>query len=115
MGLSTHILDTAVGRPAQGVSLTLAQLLTDDHGEQWQDIGRGETDADGRCKTLLGDRPLEAATYCIRFETGDYYHAQNLTGLYPYVEIAFTIADPTQHYHIPLLLTTNGYTTYRGS
>ena len=111
MGLSTHILDTAIGRPAANVGLTLS-LLTE--GE-WRELNRGETDSDGRCKTLLGDRPLEEATYKIHFATAEYYAAQQLTGLYPFVEIVFTIADPTQHYHIPLLLTANGYTTYRGS
>jgi 5-hydroxyisourate hydrolase len=111
MGLSTHILDTAIGRPAADVPLTLSQNT----GNTWHIIGHGTTDADGRCKTLLGDAPLEACTYKIHFATADYYRAQNLTGLYPYVEIAFTITDPTQHYHIPLLLTANGYTTYRGS
>ncbi|HEY4354499.1 MAG TPA: hydroxyisourate hydrolase [Acidobacteriaceae bacterium] len=111
MGLSTHILDTALGRPATGVSLTLSQL----DGEQWHEIGTGTTDSDGRCRTLLGDRSLEASTYKIRFATSEYFSAQHLTGLYPYVEIVFSIADPAQHYHIPLLLTANGYTTYRGS
>jgi 5-hydroxyisourate hydrolase len=111
MGLSTHILDTAIGRPAADVPLRLSIL----HDKVWQPLGTGTTDADGRCKTLLGEHTLEAATYKIRFDTASYYGAQNLTGLYPYVEIAFTIADPAQHYHIPLLLTANGYTTYRGS
>ena len=111
MGLSTHILDTAIGRPAADVSLALYLL---DNGT-WREIGRGGTDADGRCKTLLGDTTLQAATYKINFATAEYYAAQNLNGLYPFVEIVFTIADPSQHYHIPLLLTANGYTTYRGS
>jgi 5-hydroxyisourate hydrolase len=111
MGLSTHILDTAIGRPAANVSLTLSKL-TDD---TWREIGHGKTDGDGRCKTLLGDAPLEAATYKIKFATAEYFNTQSLTGLYPYVEIVFTIAEPAQHYHIPLLLTANGYTTYRGS
>lgn len=111
MGLSTHILDTALGRPAADVSLTLSQL----QGESWEEIGTGTTDADGRCRTLLGQHSLEAATYKIRFATAEYFSAQKLTGLYPFVEIVFTIADPAQHYHIPLLLTANGYTTYRGS
>jgi 5-hydroxyisourate hydrolase len=111
MGLSTHILDTALGRPATGVSLTLAQR----DGDSWTDIGSGKTDADGRCKTLLGAAPLEAATYRIRFATEEYFAAQNLTGLYPYVDIVFTVANPEEHYHIPLLLTANGYSTYRGS
>ena len=111
MGLSTHILDTAIGRPAANVSVALLKL----EGDAWYEIGRGGTDADGRCKTLLGDAPLEAATYKINFATAEYYEAQALTGLYPWVEIVFTVADPEQHYHIPLLLTANGYTTYRGS
>jgi 5-hydroxyisourate hydrolase len=111
MGLSTHILDTSLGRPATGVSLTLAKH----DGDGWSDIGSGTTDNDGRCKTLLGEAPLETATYRIRFATAEYFAAQNLTGLYPYVDIVFTVTDPAQHYHIPLLLTANGYTTYRGS
>jgi 5-hydroxyisourate hydrolase len=111
MGLSTHILDTAKGRPAVGVNLALWQL----QNTEWKAIGTGLTDADGRCKTLLGDAPLEAGEYSIRFETGPWYQAQGLQGLYPHVAIVFTVTDPTQHYHIPLLLTANGYTTYRGS
>ena len=111
MGLSTHILDTAIGRPAADVPLRLSVL----RDKTWQPLGTGTTDADGRCKTLLGEHPLEAASYKIRFDTAAYYATQHVTGLYPYVEIAFTITDPAQHYHIPLLLTANGYTTYRGS
>ena len=111
MGLSTHILDTALGRPAASVSLTLSQL----EGDTWTGIGHGATDPDGRCRTLLGDRGLEAATYRIRFATAEYFAAQQIASLYPFVEIVFTVSDPAQHYHIPLLLTANGYTTYRGS
>jgi 5-hydroxyisourate hydrolase len=111
MGLSTHILDTALGRPAHNVSLTLSQL----DGDTWRGIGHGATDADGRCKTLLGNLSLAAATYKLRFATADYFAAQSLPTLYPYVEIVFNVTDPTQHHHIPLLLTANGYTTYRGT
>jgi 5-hydroxyisourate hydrolase len=111
MGLSTHILDTALGRPAANVALTLWQLQSD----AWQQIGSGVTNSDGRCATLLGEAPLQAGEYSIRFETGAWYEAQGLQGLYPHVAIVFTVRDPTQHYHIPLLLTANGYTTYRGS
>jgi 5-hydroxyisourate hydrolase len=111
MGLSTHILDTALGRPAAHVPLALSRL----QGNAWYEIGRGETDTDGRCNTLLGDTPLEAVTYKLHFATAEYYAAQNLNGLYPYIEIVFTVIDPSQHYHVPLLLTANGYTTYRGS
>jgi 5-hydroxyisourate hydrolase len=111
MGLSTHILDTALGRPAANVALTLSQL----DAETWRTIGTGHTDADGRCKTLLGDHPFTAATYKLRFHTAPYFDALNLPSLYPYIEIVFTVADAAQHHHIPLLLAANGYTTYRGS
>ena len=111
MSLSTHILDTALGRPAANVAITLSQLT----GETWHDIATASTDADGRCKTLLGDNPLAATTYKLRFHTAAYFHALHLPSLYPYVDIVFTVTDPTQHHHIPLLLTANGYTTYRGS
>jgi 5-hydroxyisourate hydrolase len=111
MSLSTHILDTAHGRPAANVALSLWHL----QAATWTEIGSGTTDADGRCRTLLGDTPLEAGEYSIRFETGPWFNVQGIESLYPHVAIVFTVRDPTQHYHIPLLLTANGYTTYRGS
>lgn len=111
MGLSTHVLDTALGRPAAGIALQLSRSEAD----LWVDVGRGETDADGRCRTLLGEAPLQSATYRLRFEVDAYFHAQGLASLYPFVEIIFRVIDPAQHYHIPLLATANGYTTYRGS
>lgn len=111
MGLSTHILDTHFGRPAAGVAIALSE-----HRDgAWREIGSALSDADGRCKTLLGDRALASGDYKLRFETGAYFRALNIPSLYPYVEIVFTVADPAQHYHIPLLLAANGYTTYRGS
>jgi 5-hydroxyisourate hydrolase len=115
MGLSTHILDTALGRPAANVSLVLSQFRDGSAGGAWHEIGRGHTDADGRCKTLLGEAPLQAAMYRIHFNVSEYFQDQRITTLYPYVEIVFTVADPAQHYHIPLLISANGYTTYRGS
>ncbi len=115
MGISTHILDTALGRPGCNVGLKLFEFRDDAAGGKWHVIGSGRTDHDGRCKTLLGSHTLCATDYKILFATSEYYHAQKLHGLYPYVEIVFTVADPQQHYHIPLLLTANGYTTYRGS
>jgi 5-hydroxyisourate hydrolase len=111
MGLSTHILDTHLGRPAADVRLLLAEL----RDGIWTELAGGTTDADGRCKTLLGDHPLEATTYELTFMTEPYFQAKKIVSLYPYVKITFTVTDPTQHYHIPLLLTANGYTTYRGS
>jgi 5-hydroxyisourate hydrolase len=115
MGLSTHILDTALGRPAANVDVILSWFRDDAAGGAWEEIGRGQTDADGRCKTLLGDRPFPPVSYKLHFATSAYFRTQHIDCLYPYVEIVFTVSDPTQHYHIPLLLTANGYTTYRGS
>lgn len=115
MGLSTHILDTALGRPAANVSLVLSQFRDNAAGGAWHEVGRGRTDADGRCKTLLGDEPLQAAMYRIHFNVGEYFHDQRVASLYPFVEIVFVVASPEEHHHIPLLLAANGYTTYRGS
>ena len=111
MSFSTHVLDTTAGHPAPGLALTLSRL----EENEWQRIGDGITDADGRCRTLLGGASLGAATYKIHFATAEYFASQRLATLYPFVEIVFNVADPAQHYHIPLLLTANGYTTYRGS
>ncbi len=111
MGLSTQVLDTAMGRPASGVPLVLFRHVA---GE-WTEAGRGTTDAEGRCVSLLGEAALETGLYRLRFGTAPYFAKQGLTPLYPYVEIVFNVADPTQHYHVPLLTTANGYTTYRGS
>ena len=112
MGLSTHILDTALGKPAAGVALVLSKQS----GGAWVDAGRGVTDEDGRCRhTARRECACREGLYRLRFGIAPYFAAQRLTPLYPYVEIVFSVADPTQHLHIPLLCTANGYTTYRGS
>ena len=112
MGISTHILDTALGLPAVGVPVSLLH----EESSVWTTLHTAATDADGRVKSLLPQgHSLVAGIYRVRFETADYYAARRLTGLYPYVEITFTVVDTDRHLHIPLLLTANGYTTYRGS
>lgn len=112
MGISTHILDTALGRPAIGVPITLAFL----RNGAWVHINDAVTDAGGRCKDLLPEaQRLQIGLYRIHFETAVYYKRNQLEGLFPYVEIVFVVSTAQQHYHIPLLLTANGYTTYRGS
>ncbi len=115
MGLSTHILDTAFGRPAANVEIQLFWWRENAVGGAWQQIGLGRTDADGRCSTLLRDQPLQALDYKLRFMTAAYFRELNIESLYPDVEIAFSVRNPEQHYHIPLLIAANGYTTYRGS
>ncbi len=98
MGISTHILDTALGRPAFEVPVALSVLT----GETWSLIRETATDADGRCKSLFPEsRSLQPGTYRIRFETAIYYKRTGLEGLYPYIEIVFIVAAAQQHYHIP--------------
>jgi len=104
MGISTHVLDTAKGQPAAGVAITLEMS----RGE-WQVIANGETDNDGRLK-LVDDAP-EAGTYRITFDTGAY----NSQGFFPRVIIEFAVRGGARHYHVPLLLSPYGYSTYRGS
>ncbi len=112
MSISTHVLDTALGRPAASVSVSLDFLRS---GE-WTLLNATTTDADGRAKYLLpADAAFEPGLYRAHFETASYYEAQGLRGLYPYVDIVFEVTPGQPHYHIPLLLTANGYTTYRGS
>lgn len=112
MGISTHILDTALGRPAADVPVSLAHW----QGGEWLLLNGTTTDADGRAQHLLPkDHTPEAGLYRARFDTAAYYEAQGLTGLYPYVDIVFEVKAADQHYHIPLLLTANSYSTYRGS
>ncbi len=112
MGISTHILDTGLGKPAAGVRVSLASWQSG----AWVLLKDTATDSDGRVKQLLtAERAVEHGLYRLRFETAPYYEAQRLRGLYPYIDIVFEVSAAEQHYHVPLLLTANGYTTYRGS
>ena len=112
MTLSTHVLDTARGRPAAGIVVKLSAQGP----SGWTELARGATDADGRIAALL---PATAAaapgtTLRLRFELDDYFTRQGTPGFYPRVDIVFTLQD-TGHHHIPLLISPFGYSTYRGS
>lgn len=110
--ITTHILDTARGCPAEGVPVSIE--LEEDG--RFQQLANGTTNSDGRIPNLLPhDKPLAAGRYRMRFETAAYFSAQKIEGFYPYVEIVFEIKQPAEHYHIPLLLSPFGYSTYRGS
>jgi 5-hydroxyisourate hydrolase len=111
-GISTHVLDIALGQPAVGVPV---QLERADEAGLWHEIASQETDVDGRCQLLPAEEPLPPGKYRLRFGTARYYEAQGMTGLYPLVEITFEARDQNSRFHIPLLLSPNGYTTYRGS
>lgn len=101
-GITTHVLDTAKGRPAAGVPVTLFR------GEER--LFDGVTDADGRAKLLAAERVV-AGTYRLTFDIASY----DAAGFYPEATIVFRIEDAAQHYHVPLLLSPFGYSTYRGS
>lgn len=110
--ISTHILDTSLGCPAEGVPLIL-EARTD---EGWRPIGGGTTNADGRVVDLLRDgESLLVGIYRMSFETGIYFDAQTIRSFYPVVRVVFEVEDPDSHYHVPLLLSPYGYSTYRGS
>jgi 5-hydroxyisourate hydrolase len=112
-GISTHVLDTALGRPVVAVGVVLEHALEDGG---WHTLATQYTDSDGRCRQLLPpDSTLQPGQYRLRFDTGAYYKAQSTQGLYPFVEIIFIVRESDAHVHIPLLLTANGYTTYRGT
>jgi len=110
--ITTHILDTTRGMPAQDVPITLYQEV----GGEWQELASGETNDDGRIVGLLADSiVLPAGNYRMHFDTATYFKNNEEQGFYPYVDIVFTLSGDGSHYHIPLLLTAFGYSTYRGS
>ncbi len=111
--LSTHILDTATGTPARGVELHLEAAGGDD---TWLPVGaRVTTDDDGRARPLPDGAELEPGDYRISFAVGAWYATRNEACFYPAVRIEFRVADAGSHYHVPLLLSPFGYSTYRGS
>ena len=110
--ITTHVLDTSLGQPAAGVSVALEVLAT---GGGWTAVARGMTDADGRIRELLPDARKSERRYRLVFDTAAYFSARGVAAFYPVVMVVFDIADPAQHYHVPLLLSPFGYSTYRGS
>lgn len=110
--ITTHVLDTTRGRPACALPITLFNQVAG----RWQQMAVGLTNSDGRIADLLAsDLVLPAGNYRIHFDTKVYFESQHQQGFYPYVDIVFEIDAAGSHYHIPLLLTAYGYSTYRGS
>ena len=110
--LTTHVLDTSLGRPAEGVEITLERR----ESGRWIDVGGGRTDADGRCRSLLpAGVVLQKASYRLSFDSGAYFESRGTASFYPYVSVVFQVRDESQHHHVPLLLSPFGYSTYRGS
>ena len=109
--LTTHVLDTSIGKPGQNITVRLKHLVDG----AWQTMAQGVTNTDGRLADLLApEKILSAGNYKILFDTANYFAANNLKGFYPEVEIQFIVFDEA-HYHVPLLINPFGYSTYRGS
>lgn len=109
-GITSHVLDTSRGAPAANIEVTL-ELKS---GDDWQSVGGGTTNDDGRVPDLITS-DLSAGHYRINFMVADYFAAMNQSSFYPVVRIEFSVDDAAQHYHVPLLLNPFGYSTYRGS
>ena len=106
--ITTHVLDTVLGKPAAGIAVRLEKQ----QGAAWLAVGTGSTDADGRCRELAPD--AEPGIYRLTFSTGAYLAGSGRKSIYPEIAITFNCGSEA-HYHLPLLLSDNSYTTYRGS
>jgi 5-hydroxyisourate hydrolase / 2-oxo-4-hydroxy-4-carboxy-5-ureidoimidazoline decarboxylase len=110
--ITTHVLDTARGGPAVGITVILELR----HHSEWSPIGRGATDDSGRVTSLTTDKQLVPGTYRLTFDTGTYHRDQGISmPFFPEAKITFYVRDPDEHYHVPLLLSPFGYSTYRGA
>jgi 5-hydroxyisourate hydrolase len=107
-GITTHVLDTVLGKPAAGVGVRLERLDED----SWLLLAESATDADGRCRNLCSEAP--AGRYRLTFSIGAYFKEQRRSSIYPEICISFECRGD-EHYHLPLLLSDNSYTTYRGN
>src|SRR5690349_16278725 len=106
--ITTHVLDTTRGRPAEGIPVTLDFKVSAD---EWRPLGKDVTDADGRARNLTGaGTVLAKGVYRLTFDVESYQQ-----GFYPQIILVFCVDVPTEHFHVPLLLSKFGYTTYRGS
>ena len=111
--ITTHVLDTAHGCPAEGLAVVLERRQGD---ASWVELARSLTNRDGRSATLLPDNAvLTTGIYRLRFGTASYFASRGVRGFFPEVQVLFQVDDPAGHYHVPLLLSPYGYSTYRGS
>lgn len=108
--ITTHVLDTALGRPAVGVAVALAQRVE----RSWVPLGIASTDAQGRASTL-GPDALSAGRYRLIFDTGSYFASTGQIGFFPEVTLVFVIGGDGAPYHVPLLLSPFAFSSYRGS
>lgn len=109
--ISTHVLDTSLGKPASGIRITIERK----EGAGHTAVGQGTTDAYGRVKELVPEGKLVKGEYRVHFDLAGYFAARAVESFYPEATIVFTVRDENAHYHVPLLLSPYGYSTYRGS
>lgn len=110
--ISTHVLDVAQGKPAAGIPVSLEVKGADG---AWHPAGKGITNQDGRCADLVSPEKMAPGIYRLTWETEEYLLRSDRPAFFPQVVAVFTVADAQQRYHIPLLLSPYGYSTYRGS
>lgn len=110
--ISTHILDVNRGKPASDVPVHLEKREAPGH---WRPLHSNRTDRDGRCAQMLPADELPSGIYRLVFDIGSYFAALAVEALYPVVEVTFYVREGESHFHIPLLVSANGFTTYRGS
>ena len=111
--ITTHILDVSLGRPAAGVQVRLERRTND---SAWERVGTQQTDDDGRARELVPDgESVAAGVHRLTFAVGPYFKDKQVEGFYEDIVVTFVVRDESQHYHVPLLLSPYGYSTYRGS
>jgi 5-hydroxyisourate hydrolase len=111
--ITTHVLDTAKGHPAAGLGVFLERQAEDG---KWDHVGRGHTDNDGRLRTLYpANEALRPGIYRLTFDTQKYFETEDVDSFYPEVVVVFATTSGEAHYHVPLLLSPYGYSTYRGT
>jgi len=110
--LSVHILDLQSGQPTAGVNVTLEER----DGQQWRTLSQGTTDTQGRVRALYpAGKQITAGAYRIVFKTGEHYARLRQPTFFDQIPVEFKVDNTAQHYHIPLLLSPYGYSTYRGN
>jgi 5-hydroxyisourate hydrolase len=113
--ITVHVLDTALGLPAAGVPIELSRVTHPERDAQLTRLASGVTNGDGRILDLLAPGNLQCGVYVLRFDTAHYFAQTQRDSFYPHVSIVFEIRAVSEHYHVPLLLSPFGYSTYRGS
>jgi 5-hydroxyisourate hydrolase len=113
--ITVHILDTALGVAASGVPVLLSRLDHAGPDAKVTQLAAGTTNADGRLLDLLAPGSLQSGVYQLRFDTSSYFARDQRTAFYPSVSVVFEIRAANEHYHVPLLLSPYGYSTYRGT